>query len=71
MGYFVYMFSFKGYSQFHIEVTEELSSASFINAFRRFIALRGNAKLAVRSDRGANFIGAIQDLGISAEFSEN
>ena len=65
------MFSFKGYSQFHIEVTEELSSASFINTFRRFIALRGNAKLAVRSDRGANFIGAIQDLGISAEFSEN
>lgn len=26
----------------HIEVTEELSSTSFINAFRRFIALRGN-----------------------------
>ena len=70
MGYFVHMFSFKGYSQFLIEVTEELSSASFINAFRRFIALRGNAKI-VRSDRGANFIGAIQDLGISAEFSEN
>jgi hypothetical protein len=39
-------------------------------AFRRFIALRGNVKL-VRSHRGTNFIGAIQDLGISAEFSEN
>ena len=54
----------------HIEVTEKLSSSSFINAFRRFIALRGNVKL-VRSHRGTNFIGAIQDLGISAEFSEN
>ena len=54
----------------HIEVTEKLSSSSFINACRRFIALRGNVKL-VRSHRGTNFIGAIQDLGISAEFSEN
>ena len=51
----------------HIEVTEELSSSSFINAFRRFIALRGNVKL-VRSDRGTNFIGAIQDLASVLNF---
>ena len=51
----------------HIEVTEKLSSSSFINAFRRFIALRGNVKL-VRSDRGTNFIGAIQDLASVLNF---
>ncbi|CAC5390540.1 unnamed protein product [Mytilus coruscus] len=44
----------------HIEVIEEMSSASFINAYRRFIAIRGSVKL-LRSDRGTNFVGAIQD----------
>ncbi|XP_071122566.1 uncharacterized protein [Mytilus edulis] len=53
----------------HIEVIEEMSSASFINAYRRFIAIRGSVKL-IRSDRGTNFVGAIQDLGITAEFIE-
>ena len=47
-----------------------MSSASFINAFRRFVAIRGPVKL-VRSDRGTNFVGAVQDLGIEAEFVEN
>ena len=54
----------------HIEVTDELSIAAFINAFRRFVALRGPVK-EIRSDRGTNFIGAINDLGISAQFCEN
>ncbi|CAC5390484.1 unnamed protein product [Mytilus coruscus] len=53
----------------HLEVIEEMSSASFINAYRRFIAIRGSVKL-LRSDRGTNFVGAIQDLGITAEFIE-
>ncbi|XP_071133064.1 uncharacterized protein [Mytilus edulis] len=53
----------------HIEVIEEMSSASFINAYCRFIAIRGSVQL-IRSDRGTNFVGAIQDLGITAEFIE-
>lgn len=42
----------------HIEVLEEMSSSSFINALRRFTAIRGNVKL-FRSDRGTNVLGAI------------
>ncbi|XP_033752106.1 uncharacterized protein LOC117335931 [Pecten maximus] len=49
----------------HIEVIEELSSSSFINAFRRFTAVRGHVK-QIRSDRGTNFIGAVDDLQINA-----
>ncbi|XP_061170421.1 uncharacterized protein LOC133179742 [Saccostrea echinata] len=47
----------------HIEVIEELSSSSFINAFKRFMAIRGPVKI-VRSDRGTNFVGATDDLCI-------
>ncbi|XP_056012635.1 uncharacterized protein LOC130052239 [Ostrea edulis] len=47
----------------HIELVESMSSSSFINALRKFIALRGNVSL-FRSDRGTNFIGATADLGI-------
>ncbi|XP_021372003.1 uncharacterized protein LOC110462388 [Mizuhopecten yessoensis] len=43
----------------HIEVIEELSSSSFINALRRFVAIRGT-----------NFVGAIEDLSIDAKFIE-
>ena len=49
----------------HIEVIEELSSSSFINALRRFIALRGSVK-EFRSDRGTNFVGCLDSLDISA-----
>ena len=49
----------------HIEVIEELSSSSFINALRRFMAIRGPVKL-FRSDRGTNFIGSTDDLHIDA-----
>jgi len=49
----------------HIEIVEEMSSSSFINALRRFVAIRGNVK-EFRSDCGTNFVGAIQDLGINA-----
>lgn len=48
----------------HIEVVDSLSSSAFINAFRRFIAVRGDVK-EVRSDQGTNFIGATDDLGVN------
>ncbi|KAL1259106.1 hypothetical protein QQF64_009683 [Cirrhinus molitorella] len=48
----------------HIEVVEEMSSSSFINALRRFFSLRGPAK-QLRSDCGTNFIGACNEMGIS------
>ncbi|KAK3109081.1 hypothetical protein FSP39_022675 [Pinctada imbricata] len=49
----------------HIEVIEELSSSSFINALRRLIAIRGPVRI-FRSDRGTNFVGSTEDLGIQA-----
>jgi hypothetical protein len=48
----------------HIEVVEELSSSSFINALRRFTSLRGPVKV-FRSDRGTNFVGAAQLLNMN------
>ena len=48
----------------HIEVVEELSTSSFINSLRRFIALRGPVK-EFRSDCGTNFTGATEDLSIN------
>ncbi|XP_071368507.1 uncharacterized protein [Centroberyx affinis] len=53
----------------HIEVVESLSTSSFINALRRFTAIRGSAKL-FRSDRGTNFVGACKELGIKTEDPE-
>ncbi|XP_062602313.1 uncharacterized protein LOC134264026, partial [Saccostrea cucullata] len=49
----------------HIEVVEDMSSSAFINALRRFIAIRGRVA-EFRSDRGTNFVGSIDALGISA-----
>lgn len=49
----------------HIEVIEEMSSSAFINALRRFTAVRGKVK-QYRSDRGTNFVGATDNLGIDA-----
>ncbi|XP_062585397.1 uncharacterized protein LOC134247072 [Saccostrea cucullata] len=48
----------------HIEVIEEMSSSSFINALRRFLAIRGPVKL-IRSDRGTNFIGAAEEMKVN------
>lgn len=47
----------------HVEVIEALSSSSFINALRRFFAIRGPAK-QLRSDCGTNFIGASKELNL-------
>lgn len=49
----------------HIEVVDEMSSSAFINAVRRFIAIRGKVKL-FRSDRGTNFVGATDALQVEA-----
>ena len=54
----------------HLEVIEELSTASFINALSRFVALRGPV-IEFRSDRGTNFIGALNELNIPADFVED
>lgn len=53
----------------HVELVEEVSSSSFINCMQRFIALRGPVQ-QIRSDRGTNFIGAVKELNIDAEFVE-
>lgn len=45
----------------HIEVLEEMTSSCFINALRRFCAVRGEVKL-IRSDCGTNFVGFVKDL---------
>lgn len=49
----------------HIEVVEEMTSSAFINALRRFIAIRGKVKV-FRSDRGSNFVGAMDHIGVDA-----
>lgn len=49
----------------HIEVIESLDTSSFINAFRRFLAIRGPVR-QIRSDCGTNFVGACRELGITA-----
>lgn len=48
----------------HIEVVEEMTSSSFINALRRLIAIRGPVQV-LRSDRGTNFIGAAKELKVN------
>lgn len=49
----------------HLEVNESMSTSSFINALRRFLAVSGPVK-HLRSDRGTNFIGACRELNINA-----
>lgn len=50
----------------HIEVLETMTTASFINSLRRFMAIRGPIK-TLRSDRGTNFIGACKELNLNTE----
>ncbi|XP_030833438.1 uncharacterized protein LOC115918415 [Strongylocentrotus purpuratus] len=44
----------------HIEVLEEMSTSSCINALRRFMAVRGKVE-TFWSDRGSNFVGVLND----------
>ncbi|RXN36772.1 hypothetical protein ROHU_002657 [Labeo rohita] len=48
-------------TEVHIEVIEAMSTSSFINALRRFFAIRGPAK-QIYSDCGTNFIGASREM---------
>jgi transposase InsO family protein len=43
----------------HLEVAHSMDTDSCLNAFRRFIARRGQVKL-IRSDNGSNFVGAVK-----------
>ena len=45
----------------HLETATALTTDSFINALRRFIAIRGPVR-QLRCDRGTNFIGAEREL---------
>ena len=47
----------------HIELIEAMDTSSFINALRRFLAIRGPVKL-IRSDCGTNFKGACKELQV-------
>ncbi|XP_033110198.1 uncharacterized protein LOC117111400 [Anneissia japonica] len=46
----------------HVEILESMDSSCFINALRRFFAIRGPVK-QIRSDCGTNFVGACNELG--------
>ena len=45
----------------HLESCSSMTTDSFLNAFRRFIARRGHPRL-LRSDNGKNFVGARREL---------
>ena len=45
----------------HVEVIESMDTSSFINALRRFLALRGPVS-QFRSDCGTNFVGAQNEM---------
>ena len=45
----------------HIEVVDDLSTDSFINSLRCFIAIRGPVS-TLHCDRGTNFVGAMNEL---------
>ena len=49
----------------HIEVVEQMSTSSFINALRRFVSIRGKV-LEYRSDRGTNFVGSTDNVRTDA-----
>ncbi|XP_016336888.1 uncharacterized protein LOC107684994 [Sinocyclocheilus anshuiensis] len=54
----------------HIELIESMDTSSFINALRRFFAIRGPAKI-IRSDCGTNFTGACRELNMLVVSSED
>ena len=45
----------------HIELLQDMSSDSFINAVRTLVAIKGSIK-SITSDQGTNFTGAAKDL---------
>ncbi|CAJ0956272.1 unnamed protein product [Ranitomeya imitator] len=57
------MFTCMSIRAVHIEVIESMDTSGFINALRRFIAIRGPMK-HISFDRGTNFVGAMKELQI-------
>ena len=45
----------------HVEILDSMSTDAFINAMRRFLAIRGPVSL-LRSDQGSDFLGATSQL---------
>ncbi|XP_015230163.1 PREDICTED: uncharacterized protein LOC107084718 [Cyprinodon variegatus] len=64
------MFTCMSVRAVHIEVIESHDTSSFINAFRRFLAVRGPVK-HIRSDRGTNFVGACKELRIPCNIDDS
>ena len=54
----------------HIAVLESMDSSSFINALRRFLAIRGPVK-QFGSNCGTNFVGACKELQIDSKGCNN
>ncbi|XP_062833746.1 uncharacterized protein LOC134298220 [Anolis carolinensis] len=54
----------------HIEVIEGMDTSSFLNALKRFIALRRPIK-SIRSDCGTNFVGATKELNCVSRFGRD
>ena len=50
----------------HIDILKSMSTSSMINAFCRFFAFRGPAKI-IRSDQGTNCVGAAAELKLVSE----
>ncbi len=46
----------------HLEMIDDMTTDSFINALRVFIAIRGNVR-QLRCDQGSNFVGARREFG--------
>ncbi|XP_055958534.1 uncharacterized protein LOC130013669 [Patella vulgata] len=50
----------------HLEIANDMSADSFINAYRRFVGRRGPIR-QLQSDQGSNFVGARTELKIALQ----
>lgn len=61
LKYYGLLFTCMASRAVHVEILTDLSTDSFLNAFRCLVALRGPVK-RLYSDRGTNFVGARREL---------